>query len=377
MEDTTAYQGEAKRIMESKIEEAFFYFLRRGLFGKEEGGAERRFMREGLAREEWKRIYDMACQQAVSGILTYGIAQTDMRPDTDLWGRWIAHSLYIEQTNERFSVRERWWMERLKEAGVTAEIFKGSSVARWYPQPALRSFGDIDIVVSEGWEKLEATLQRLGIPYHASGDITAQDGDELTVEFHRWRERLYSPITDSRLRRMLRTEKGGDELYLVCLILHLRKHILSYGIGLKQVCDVAVMLRRTNLDTRKLTSILRRLHAERFSRVLFGFISSHLYEETAEFPLPFVDKGRNFTLLRNSILTDGYVLKLKQNATRNEPAFVRIARNAWTWTKRSVRLSVMMPDEAGCFLLYMTGKRIKKVFHNKPDARKGQIDTHS
>lgn len=52
--------------------------------------------------------------------------------------------------------------------------------------------------------------------------------------------------------------------------------MLTYGIGLKQVCDVAVMLRNASLDKKKLVGILRELNMIRFSRVLFGFIDVYI-----------------------------------------------------------------------------------------------------
>ena len=69
------------------------------------------------------------------------------------------------------------------------------------------------------------------------GDLIVHEAGLTAVELHPRREYLYNPVTDARLQALL---KGGisNELYLVCLIVHLRRHFLTYGIGLKQVCDV-------------------------------------------------------------------------------------------------------------------------------------------
>ena len=40
----------------------------------------------GLTRDDWCRIYDMGHRQAVSGIVTDGIAHCGVRPDGELWG---------------------------------------------------------------------------------------------------------------------------------------------------------------------------------------------------------------------------------------------------------------------------------------------------
>lgn len=53
-------------------EELFFHFLRLGLWGEEPD--EPGYDMTGLTRDDWCRIYDMGHRQAVSGIVTDGIA---------------------------------------------------------------------------------------------------------------------------------------------------------------------------------------------------------------------------------------------------------------------------------------------------------------
>lgn len=133
------------------LREAFCFFLRRGL-GDMPQTREPELV---LTREEWNELFRMASVQAVSGVFIDGVASVSLRPDRDLWEQWIAHLFYLEQINERIACREEKWVGRLAEADIRVQVFKGSSVAAWYPYPLHRSFGDIDLVVEEGWQKLD------------------------------------------------------------------------------------------------------------------------------------------------------------------------------------------------------------------------------
>lgn len=345
-------------------ESLFFHFVRKGLWGAEEKGID-----VNPACIDWKKLFEMAYAQAVTGLFIDGVAYTSMRPDDTLWEKWIVHLFHIEQANEFIAGRGKWWMNLLGASGIQATIFKGSSVAVWYPIPSHRSYGDIDIVITGKWQNLPAVLQSHGLPYRYEWDeIVLHDQRDVLVEFHKDWEYLYNPISKVRFRRMCSQHPPTEskELYLASLILHLRRHFLTYGIGLKQVCDVAVMLRHADLDRTRTAFILRRLHAGTFSRLLFGFISLYI-GGIENYPLPPVAYGKRFTLLCNVILHDGYRLKKKQEAASNHShtSFSRIVGNAWFWLRRSFRLLGIMPDEACCFFCHMTKKRIRLLFSRK------------
>lgn len=334
----------------------FFYFLRMGLWEAEE-------VYDGAApgREDWERMFRTAQLQAVTGVVMDGIARTGMRPDRSLWEQWVWHLLYVEQMNRRIVQCGERWLSWLGEKGIRAFVFKGTSVASWYGQPLHRSFGDVDIVVQQGWEKLVPALKEAGIAYrNEHGDLVVQDDDQVPVELHKRWEYVYNPLVNRRLKKLLgkATEKDR-ELYLVCLILHLQRHFLTYGIGLKQVCDVAVMLHAASLDRERTASLLRRLHAVAFSRLLFGFIDVYL-GGTERYPLPPVTSGKRFDVLCDVIMNDGYHRKGQQEAlaSRSRWAAVRIARNVWFWARRSLRLFSILPGETCGFWWYMGWRRI-------------------
>lgn len=342
----------------------FLRYVRMGLWRGEET-----YTGQALSLEDWKQLFRLAHSQGVTGLFIDGVARDSMRPENGLWDQWIAHLFYLEQANRYIAQRGEAWIKRLGDAYISASVFKGSSVGDWYPEPLHRSHGDIDIVISDGWGRLEPMLvQEEREPYRSDEDeIILEEKNGLLVEFHRRWECLYNPWTNRRLQQWCRNAKAVDnELYLVCLILHIQRHFLTYGIGLKQVCDVAVMWHRASLDKERVASLLRSLHAERFSRLLFGFIAIHL-GSVEDFPLPPVTEGKGFELLNDVILHEGYNLKMEQDLVAGSKswAMARIVSNAAFWTKRCCRVFRIMPGEACCFLLYKAMERMKKLIKIK------------
>lgn len=335
----------------------FFYFLRNGLYGLKEEY-------DGVVptREDWDWIFERAYEQAVTGLIVDGIGTTVMRPETDCWEQWIFHILFLEEMNRKIARREKLWSQRLEAVGIKTFVFKGSSVAGWYPEPFHRSFGDVDLVVQNGWDGLETFLQRCGLDFrNEDGDLVLVDEEQVSIEFHRVWERIYNPWINRRLQRLCaRTNAVDLDVYFVCLILHLRRHFLTYGVGLKQVCDVAMVLQDRELNHRKIARILHELRMERFCRVLFGFIECYIGNGT-KFPLCPITNGKDFDLFRKIVWEEGYILKMyrEELAQKIRFSWKRILANAFFWIRRSSRLFCLMPDETIWFLIYLAGRRIR------------------
>lgn len=336
----------------------FFYFLRKGLFQQDE-----KYSGNQPDQKEWNRIFERAYQQAVSGFITDGVAFSGILPESSFWEQKIIDQLKLEERNRSITECGEKWLKRLEHSGIHAFIFKGSSVGNWYQEPRHRETGDIDIVIRERWERLEPLFLMNKVKYHQEhGDLVLQDGP-ISIEFHKHWEHIYQPHANARLQKICsQTDEKNQELYLVCLILHLRRHFLTYGIGLKQICDIAVMLRNRNMDRLKLATLLLELNAERFSRLLFGFIECFL-KGNLDFPLSPICSGKNFRTFCDVILKEGYTLKKEQEKKANQSngSGIRILKNAVFWIRRSIKLYHLMPEEAKWFLIYMFRRRTQKL----------------
>ena len=332
------------------MRELFYKILNTGLWG---GGS--RVKGLSVSDRERRTLFEMGRLQAVSGLLAMGmdVCGADLGSDRLSW---IKTLMYIEKRGKKIELLANGIVERLACEGLTAEVFKGPSVAKWYRKPEARSFGDIDIVVMKGAERIEEVLRKWGIGYKREHEDVVCMIERISVEFHHRRDYVYCPKDNRVLQRLVKEHPESAEVYLVCVMVHLRRHILTYGMGMKQVCDVAVMLRNAELDMEYLSKIIRELHMERFCAALFGFLKRCL--EVEVFPIE-PDCGRNSVFIEETVWRDGYLLKMeREKRSKGLPALRRVAGNAWFWVKRCVRMSAVMPREAVWFIPYMVKRRV-------------------
>lgn len=323
------------------------------------------FHKQKLNPEEWQTLWQTAQEQAVAGIFWEGIQTLEIElPQTDKL-KALALWVHIQNMNRLIEQKAEEWQQRFNAQGIELEIFKGPSVGKWYTNPLARSYGDIDLVIHKGWENILHILQQAKIPCQQEHqDLIIKDG-KILVEIHPYREYLYTPYINQRLQKMLQ-EEDGPELYLACLLLHLRRHVLTYGIGLKQFCDIAVMLKNCPMNMNKAAQILTTLHIKRFAQAVFGLLESEM--GVKDFPLPPLH-NRNETLLANTVWKEGFLQK-KERERENKllHSHTRILRNAAFWIKRSIRLFSLMPEEACWFPIYMIARRIQSPFTRKRTA---------
>ncbi len=153
-------------------------------------------------------------------------AAVDMMP-VELAARWATEVLENERGYERMAsvidLQRRAWEKR----GLEAVLQKGHSVAAYYPVPEHRSCGDIDWYFPrrEDFRKACRVAQENGLElkWDSDGDVSYTLSG-MVVEHHRKGMPQDTP-----------------EQMLLMLEDHVLKHAMVMGVGLKQVCDVAIL----------------------------------------------------------------------------------------------------------------------------------------
>lgn len=210
-----------------------------------------------LDKTEWENLYVRAGKQAVLGIVWDGICllPKEWCPSRQLLAKWL---LTMERMTERFVAMEERMAEQAKEwdrRGLTAVLLKGHGVADMYPHPAHRTCGDIDwyFPKQQDWETVLHWAEERG-----EKPETDSDGDvhytwkDTVVEHHRHWEHLSNPSGRKFLKKLEQEEgyevwKGMTVLAplpnLVLLNTHILKHALVLGVGMRQLCDLAMAYR--------------------------------------------------------------------------------------------------------------------------------------
>ncbi|MDD6364824.1 MAG: nucleotidyltransferase family protein [Bacteroidales bacterium] len=163
---------------------------------------------------------------ATPGTKVTSVAAIDMMP-VELAVRWATEVLENERGYERMAsvieLQRRAWEKR----GLEAVLQKGHSVAAYYPVPEHRSCGDIDWYFPrrEDFRMACRVAQENGLElkWDSDGDVSYTLSG-MVVEHHRKGMPQDTP-----------------EQMLLMLEDHVLKHAMVMGVGLKQVCDVAIL----------------------------------------------------------------------------------------------------------------------------------------
>ncbi len=269
-----------------KVYEELFRCLRSALHGLPCGEM-------AMAREVMRE----AKRQTVDGLLlgVKDLRLTGMKDEERK--KWAATIPALLLLNNRSNVQVAWLSESFDVLGIRHAVMKGQTCARFYSEPGLRRPGDIDVYVAErDFQRADDFLRDQGFLMTDRTMLhTTWVKDKLDVEVHWAVQKLQWPAAYKALQRMTREEVDSKEPYkatiggyevsvlpptlnIVLLTTHAFNHVVSGGLGLRQICDWAVVLKATrkDIDFAQLKAWLDELHLMRMYRVLACLAVRHL-----------------------------------------------------------------------------------------------------
>lgn len=101
---------------------------------------------------DWRKLLVWAEQQAIVGVVFGGIqkAGKSLNMPSDVLLKWIGLANQIENHNQLLNIRCAEVVDDFKEKGFESCILKGQGNAIMYPNPLLRTPGDIDLWLRSG-----------------------------------------------------------------------------------------------------------------------------------------------------------------------------------------------------------------------------------
>ena len=206
-----------------------------------------------LTAAQWGKLYNLAKRQSLSGALFAAVSDNDM-PDT-VRDRLRRDGFLMLTKYEAQKEACRAIEDALSSKDIAHVFVKGAVIRRYYPDPALRSMGDIDVVIHEH-DRLRAdrAMQDLGFAVTEQlGDVWVYERDGYLVEVHtvlrRFDVTTQTPVEYTTLWTDARHLRGSsyrlsNEAEAAYVISHLASHFAAGGCGLRQLMDVAVLYRR-------------------------------------------------------------------------------------------------------------------------------------
>ena len=180
--------------------------------------------------------------------------------------------------------------QALRAEGLAPVVVKGIVCRALYPQPELRPSSDEDLYLTAvEMPHFHAVLLRAGFvlteperDYRTAHEARYVHPDTgLIVEGH-WalfptEYAVYAALNvqlPDLMQRAQDWESGGVTLrvpdvcdHLIFLLLHAFKHFISSGVGVRQLCDIALWMRRfgAQIDWQRVRAALRATHSEGFA----------------------------------------------------------------------------------------------------------------
>lgn len=248
-----------------------------------------------LSSDEWGVLYAMACEQAVVGVVWQGVSflPQEQMPPRPVMMRWVAHIDAIERRN---AVMDKALMSLLalyRENGIDPVLLKGHSAATLYPEPSLRQSGDIDLYFPDSLSRraAERLVQDAGCTLVSGADgstvfswqgVTVEHHGELFDLQHPRSVKIVAPIVAGIENLCVPLPISNDFAVkalapypnLLLLNTHILKHALGRGVGLRQLCDIAVAFSAScgSVDGASMKGLYASLGLGRWCSLLHSFL---------------------------------------------------------------------------------------------------------
>lgn len=243
-------------MVDSNIIKALFTLLRSGLWNKPIDDVSC----FPLSETSWGVLYNIAVSQTVEGVLYDGVQKlsADFFPPRNILLNWIVKVDRIEKSNITMNKCIEQQSLFFKKLNVNPVLLKGQAVGRFYPNPFRRVCGDIDWYFNDVNEskEVERVLKTKNIKiFRSTVDSCNYSWKTCEVEHHTKLFDIFNPFARRKLVNIQQVEwenfhNGNNSLNysvlppglnIVQVNLHILKHLLSFGVGLRQFCDSAIL----------------------------------------------------------------------------------------------------------------------------------------
>ena len=229
---------------------------------------------DSLKEADWQEIYAIAQKQALLGVLFYGIQRLpkELAPEQKLLMQWMVMAEMIRKQNIRLFQDSVKVCKNFENEGFANCILKGQGNALLYPDPYMRTPGDIDIYLAGGRKRVMQYINKVCpnqvMRYHHV-DFPVM---KTAIEVHFTPSYMFFPVHNSRMQKWFKEvmdlqcsnvvtlPDGYGEITVpttsfnvVYILSHLYRHVFTAGIGLRQLLDYYFVVMMWHTDLTNLT----------------------------------------------------------------------------------------------------------------------------
>lgn len=227
-----------------------------------------------LKEVDWKELYAIAQKQALLGVLFHGVQRLpkELAPEQKLLMQWMVMAEQIRKQNIKLFQDSVKVCQNFENEGFANCILKGQGNALLYPDPYMRTPGDIDIYLAGGRKRVMQYINKVCpnqvMRYHHV-DFPVM---KTAIEVHFTPSYMFFPIHNSRMQKwfgkvmdlqcsnVVTLPDGYGEITVptmsfnvIYILSHLYRHVFTEGIGLRQLLDYYFVVMMWHTDLTNLT----------------------------------------------------------------------------------------------------------------------------
>ena len=264
---------------------------------------------------EYKQVMEYADKQCVLGLVADCLRSNNI----GLQKKCVIHMLQIQNTleieNRHLNANVARLARLLTDGNVPYVVVKGQTLAQLYPQPLHRVPGDIDFYVREAdvprVKELVArewgvNIRPLSVDEHKHFPFE-HDNTDFEMHFHLASfsyppsQRYFDHLVDTLPRQSVSIDSTDvsvlqPTLCLFYTFVHLYHHLRKEGVALRQLCDVAILIRHHagGIDHELFNEILSQTGYRRAFAAFGSLMVEKLGLSPDELPVPITDRDRRW-----------------------------------------------------------------------------------
>ncbi len=264
---------------------------------------------ENLSVRDWQEVFQMSIHQTVEAMVATAVQQLPehLLPPAEIMFKWLVRVDRVQRKNAKMEKATAQQYDLFQQNGLRCVLQKGHGVSTYYDDPSLRTSGDIDWFFP--FKEDFADAQHL--VSENQGALLSKNKYScgfkwwgFEVEHHRRIIQLRNPFIQSfvedfvneELKQPIRrtfanipVEIPSDLLNIVQVNAHILKHQVTYGIGLRQLCDACRLYYSfgKQLDHDRLKDVYAKLGMLKWTHLLHRMLVDllHLPEDYLPFPI--------------------------------------------------------------------------------------------
>ena len=270
-----------------------------------------------IANINWQELLAFAKKQTIVGIYWQGITKLGdiaNKPSEDDVLEWMSEYTKIARRNAQTDNAVIGLTKFMRDNSLEFFVFKGQTVASYYPSPEMRTSGDVDFYVfKKDWVRAKSLLEKeVTITDDHSGQHLefTKDGVPFEMHYHTAvfasgsKQRYWDELIDSYFDDILDHVEINSmsvptlppTLNAIYLFVHIYHHFLKEGIALRQFIDWMMFFeaKHDEVIVSELTDKLERLVLLRAFRGFGAVLTEVLGMDEKFFPYTLADTDKKY-----------------------------------------------------------------------------------